>query len=487
MNPTLPATSTALWAKLAALDLDGIATLSFSTPLARDNAWPLAFSRRVVLEYKKFVFLAATCGHPVTPSDEVDQAWHLHLVYTRSYWDELCDGILGFRLHHGPTRGGTAEGQKFGSWYARTLASYREAFGSEPPPDIWPPAAVRFGEAPFFRRINVRRHWLLPRPRLPRLAWRKLVGGWPWLGGLGLLALLALAGCTARTPLNPFNWYGPEFLQLFWGLLLTGYPLALWLRHRGRGDDAAAGILPGTYELARLPDAGRLVADAALAALHHSGHLELLPQQKLAIKKKTAPPTQPYEREVWALVAAKPKIGVDEVRQLALAPQRPALAQLDYTLEHKGLLLPPARRQALDRIPTFAALALGLLGLGKVAVGLARDRPVGFLLISLAVLATGHFYCQRRWQAWATGQGAAVVQEAMRQVRQQRRTSDLTSSLLALSVALFGVAELQAMGLKQLADVLLPPPGSDSGGGDSGSSGCGGGGCGGGGGGGCGS
>jgi hypothetical protein len=54
-----------LWAKLLAFDLDGGAQLSFSKRLARDNGWSVAFAQRVVLEYKKFVFLAATCGHPL--------------------------------------------------------------------------------------------------------------------------------------------------------------------------------------------------------------------------------------------------------------------------------------------------------------------------------------------------------------------------------------------------------------------------------------
>ena len=88
-----------------------------------------------------------TAGHEVTPSDEVDQAWHLHLTYTRSYWDGLCDAVLGRALHHGPTKGGQAEGDRFENQYERTLASYRAAFGEEPPEDIWPPSAVRFGEA----------------------------------------------------------------------------------------------------------------------------------------------------------------------------------------------------------------------------------------------------------------------------------------------------------------------------------------------------
>ena len=207
-----PAPPADLWARLEAFDLDATgATLPFSQRLARDNGWSPAFARRVVFEYKRFLFLAATCSHPVTPSDEVDQAWHLHLVYTRSYWDELCGKLLGFPLHHGPTKGGALEGHKFQDWYARTLASYQAAFGTLPPADVWPPAAQRFGDAPFFRRVNLRRHWLLP-----KLCWP--FGRPGRREALGLLAALLLLGCTTRTPLNPFNWYGTEFLGLFAGL-----------------------------------------------------------------------------------------------------------------------------------------------------------------------------------------------------------------------------------------------------------------------------
>ena len=92
----------------------------------------------MIAEYKKFVFLAATSPRPVTPSDAVDQAWHLHLLYTESYWSELCGAVLGRPLHHGPTRGGDAEQRKFGDWYAATLERYEHAFGAPPPRDIWP-------------------------------------------------------------------------------------------------------------------------------------------------------------------------------------------------------------------------------------------------------------------------------------------------------------------------------------------------------------
>lgn len=134
-----------------ALD-DPDADLTFTARLARENAWPLHFAVRVVDEYRRFCFLAISAGHPVTPSDEVDQAWHLHLLYSRDYWDVFCPNALGTKLHHGPTRGGPREGQRFDHQYRDTLASYARIFGDPPPTDIWPPPEVRFGP----RMIGVR-------------------------------------------------------------------------------------------------------------------------------------------------------------------------------------------------------------------------------------------------------------------------------------------------------------------------------------------
>lgn len=156
-----------LWRRLLAFELDDpAANLTFSRRLARENGWSHAYALRVINEYKRFVFLAMTAGHEVTPSDEVDQAWHLHLTYTRSYWDELCKQVLRGPLHHGPTKGGQAEGERFEDQYEQTLASYRTAFGQEPPSDIWPPAKTRFGDAAHFVRMNTRRLATRRRPVL---------------------------------------------------------------------------------------------------------------------------------------------------------------------------------------------------------------------------------------------------------------------------------------------------------------------------------
>ena len=140
----------------------------FSARLARENGWTGAFAGRVVEEYRRFLYLAMTAGHPVTPSVQVDQAWHLHLTYTRSYWDALCGRVLGRPLHHEPTRGGRAEGGKFVDGYARTLDSYRRAFGHEPPADVWPAPGERFAARARIRQISEATHWIIRKPRVGR-------------------------------------------------------------------------------------------------------------------------------------------------------------------------------------------------------------------------------------------------------------------------------------------------------------------------------
>ncbi|MEM8874543.1 MAG: hypothetical protein AAGD32_09810 [Planctomycetota bacterium] len=157
--------SDVLWQKLQSFSLDVPgAALTFTHRLARENEWSVDFAERVVDEYKNFVYLAMRAGHSVTPSEEVDQAWHLHLCYTRSYWDDMCGNVLERPLHHGPTQGGADESAKYHDWYALTLASYRRVFGEAPPADIWPPVEKRF--AADWRWVDVKRNWVVRKPRM---------------------------------------------------------------------------------------------------------------------------------------------------------------------------------------------------------------------------------------------------------------------------------------------------------------------------------
>jgi hypothetical protein len=166
----------ALWERIRRFEFDDpAAPFPFSTRLAGENGWPLIFARRVVAEYKRFVFLAMFAGHEVTPSDEVDQAWHLHLVYTHSYWDELCQ-VLGRPLHHGPTKGGAAERVRFDEQYRHTLDSYQRWFGEEPPRDIWPPVEIRFATKQRFVRVSTATNWIIAKRAVHAVAGSVLAG-----------------------------------------------------------------------------------------------------------------------------------------------------------------------------------------------------------------------------------------------------------------------------------------------------------------------
>lgn len=162
--------------------------LTFLHRLCRENNWNADFGRQAIDEYKRFVYLAMVSPMPVTPSDAVDQVWHLHLLYTRSYWDDL-QAILGRPLHHGPTAGGQEEDAKFENWYERTKALYESEFGEEPPPELWPPSGAQFHPQQRFRRLDAALHWVIPKPSL---YWRRTAAA---LAAMPLtLPLLAAGG-----------------------------------------------------------------------------------------------------------------------------------------------------------------------------------------------------------------------------------------------------------------------------------------------------
>jgi hypothetical protein len=158
-----------LWQRISASPIGPAETaLTFAAKLARENGWTAPYAARVIEEYRRFCYLGMTAGHEVTPSDAVDQCWHLHLTYTRDYWERFCPEVLGCAFHHGPTAGGPIElGRHFGR-YAATLRSYETTFSS-PPPDIWPPAQVTLLTAARARRVNPAEVIVIPRRALPAI------------------------------------------------------------------------------------------------------------------------------------------------------------------------------------------------------------------------------------------------------------------------------------------------------------------------------
>jgi hypothetical protein len=153
-----------LWKKLLAFEFDEPGTqFTFEKRLARENGWSLGYTKRVIMEYKRFIFLCTVTKSGVTPSDPVDQAWHLHLTYTNSYWNLMCKDVLNKEIHHNPTKGGKKEGEKFNIFYDKTRDMYKQFFGVDQPGDIWHNNKKRFSDINF-QRINLSKFWLIKKP-----------------------------------------------------------------------------------------------------------------------------------------------------------------------------------------------------------------------------------------------------------------------------------------------------------------------------------
>lgn len=184
----------ALWSKIQQFPLDDPnAAIPFSRKLAAKQNWLPEFAERVIEEYRKFLFLCCISPNGASPSQAVDEAWHLHLTYTKSYWTDLCKNTLSINIHHHPSQGGDEEDHKHREWYAETLQLYESVFDTPPPNDIWPPPKM---ELPIPEPA-----WQLPKEMIVLFAI--------------LLLLPFLISAIRHDVLFPFALTGPQFLVFY--------------------------------------------------------------------------------------------------------------------------------------------------------------------------------------------------------------------------------------------------------------------------------
>ncbi len=489
MNP-----SSALYGRLQAFSFDAIdAQFPFSRRLARDNGWSEAYAQRVIEEYRRFVYLAVMAGHPVTPSDQVDQVWHLHLTYSRSYWEEFCPKVLEKPLHHEPTRGGAAEQSKFGDWYAKTLASYETLFQEKPPSDLWPDPEVRFGQDLQFVRVNRQQHWILPKLELQSL-W---VGKTSLVSAIGILILLT--GCNSiEGAVNPLSFTGKTFLQFYAVAGLNTVFVAIawqsWLLRKNYMSQSQENL--ALYESACLVGENRL-ADTAIVSLIQKGYMEIEEPEaeskgkhrilKLKVIKDADEDCHPIES---AMLAGIP--GSQGLRQIHGVLEELS-TKVREQLQGQKLLMDGELLRSVRLYP--ALLIAAVLGLGgvRILIGLSHDRPVGYLVI-LCLLLAGYGWFGI-WQApekrWRSPAGDRLL-EKLRKKNCSLSEGEIPSEKLAYGFALFGSTVLMGDGFGDLRSILTPvilpglgsvgdsgcgAYGGDFSGGDG--SGCGGGGCGG--------
>ncbi|MBM5816017.1 MAG: TIGR04222 domain-containing membrane protein, partial [Cyanobacteria bacterium K_Offshore_surface_m2_239] len=373
------------------------APLTFAAKLARENGWSARQAARVIEEYRRFLLLAVTAGHPVCPADAVDQAWHQHLLDSRAYWEEFCPQVLGRALHHSPSKGSAEERRRLGEAYRRTLASYRATFGEEPPKDLWPAEEERFRPNQRWQRLETSRCWVLPQPRLRRpRGWARAPRG--WMGG-GLLALmgLALTGCGALAPTHSFHplaLTGPEFL-LFYGVVCLCTVSLVKKLHEALATIAGKG-LNGTpnlsvLEMAYLAGGERRVVKTAILRLVLEGKVKLGARGVCKLVKPVTVPKYRVEGRLHELLKGQPPRGV--ALQRRLAGERALFAPLRQSLEQQRLINKPSV-VALGRVGAAVLMgAVWLLGVMRLQLGLAAGRPVGFLIVSLLLVTVAWVVC----------------------------------------------------------------------------------------------
>jgi uncharacterized protein (TIGR04222 family) len=479
-----------LWNRILAHRFDDpAARLTFTGRLARENGWPIGYAVRVVDEYRRFVFLAVTAGHAVTPSEDVDQAWHLHLAYTRDYWESFCRDVLGEPLHHGPTRGGKREADRYDHQYQRTLAAYAAAFNARPPADIWPSPEQRFGPDLAWRRVNVARHWVIPKPRWLRGSPQRATS----LAGLAAVPLVA-----AGIP-NPLDLTGPPFLMWFAALATGSIVAGVVLRRMVQPEGEPSATADDDIEplaLALLAGDGRWRCAATGLAT-----LAVAPEPPAVNSGKTESPA-------FALVSsppagAPPMLKALHARLAALGSCTPVEAikaaadvardEFEPVLVGRGLMVGPWWTTAAPWVILAPAAATVGLGIAKIVVGTSRGKPVGFLVVGCVVLAAISLLALAR-KPRRTRQGDAVVHEAWKRFREsgqqqewasRRRTEPAAqpAALMPLAVALLGIGALSgtthAFLYAPVENLRTGQSGSDGGGGCSTSGDGGGGGCGG--------
>lgn len=127
----------ALWQRL----------LSFEFPLSR-APWRLSRqvasevgltdeqANRVVHEYRRFLYLAATAEEDVAPSPLIDEVWRMHLKDRPAPSSPLWTYVIGRVIEPRSGRPPPVRDPV----YARTLALYRAEFGEAPFDRIWPDA-----------------------------------------------------------------------------------------------------------------------------------------------------------------------------------------------------------------------------------------------------------------------------------------------------------------------------------------------------------
>lgn len=93
--------------------------------------WKLEKAKKAVEQYRRWLWLNAVYGADrLSPSQDVDSVWHMHILDTRKYAEDCAVMFNGLFLHHNPYAGweSTEAEEAHQKRYQRTKQLYAEHF-----------------------------------------------------------------------------------------------------------------------------------------------------------------------------------------------------------------------------------------------------------------------------------------------------------------------------------------------------------------------
>lgn len=440
----------------------------FVEKLARENGWGRALAERVLGEYRRYLYLACVADHVVVPSDQVDMAWHQHLLDTELYWGTFCTSVLRLPLQHRPSKGTSQSMEHHRALYQLTLSTYAEVYGEQAPSDVWPAPEHRFDPHVRHRRIALADNWIVPR----REKWTLIGAVVAVIGVLTAEAWIRSVFCSvADYGWNILCWDDPAAFGLVI-VLLTSATIAsfrLWRRplDGGHPSDASTTVDLDPFDAAVLQCDTRRAVNAAVAALVYDGAIGL--DQPCATSKRSHhrliqtgrldDTAHPLERAVFEAVG-QAGCQVSNVHARTVLQAR----TLRTSLRARGLLrsrwhIGPGLLVMLPLLlvsgATFAALWYGRCDWAGGATGICWT-------------VTSMFAVALFFSASLSPRGAAALREA-RSRREPQVTADLVDVSdgreLAWVIALQGPAKLENGPVPGLYSALTATA-SEGGGGD---------------------
>ncbi len=436
---------------------DSESSFPFSAKLAHEQNWTTSFTARAIEEYKRFCYLAVTAGHPVSPSEVVDEVWHLHLTYSYNYWKVFCPEVLQMPFHHHPSKGGGAERAKFDEWSAKTEQSYRVAFSEDPPSAIWQSESQK-------REVDSNENYQIS---------KALVKNFAQVGALAT-GVLVLVGCAESAVGNPLEMRGPEFLAFYFWLFVilfaAGWMTRKLLRQPSGGlYEQAPDFSP--YAVAFLNGKAVLAVNVAITNLLAKGVLSMDTKKvKVKLVNVTYQPVDEMESAILVAAKSSSEVSIPTIRSRC----EPVVSRIRDELVSHGLLMTPKQGLVATLAGFSVAMAAPIHGLMKINVGIDRSRPVLFLVVLCIVSIIACLFLlitpfrTRRGDSFL--EAIRAKKNSLRSVGYNRHGANPND--LAFGMALFGVAALSGSSYAAQAKRLQPQTGSSScgGGGDTSSS-----------------